>query len=303
MPSPRLLTLLTAGIFAAVPFLPAEPDTEAITRAIPAEAYADPAKPRRILVFSVTNGFRHKSIPWGKAAFRLMGEKTGAWTATVSDDLAHFEADKLSTFDAVVFNNTTQNVFLPHSKEMGKLDEEAQREARARAERLQQNLLAFIRSGKGFIGIHAATDTFYDWPAFGSMIGGYFNGHPWGANTPVSIRVMDPDHPLQRGLRDTSHLEFKEECYQFKDPYRKGRQHVLLRLDTKRTNMNVKGIKRSDGDFPLAWIRTFGDGRVFYSALGHNEHIYANPKVLAHYLAGFQWAIGDLKAPTPPGDR
>lgn len=279
-----------------------QPDRAKIAAAIPEKAFAAPKQDRKILVFSVTRGFRHQSIPWGIAALEEMGKKTGAFTAVVSDDLANFEKERLVTFDVVVFNNTTQNVFMPDKKEWEKMDEAARAVAKERELRLRANFLSFIRSGKGFVGIHAATDTFYEWPEFGFMIGAYFDGHPWNANADVSIKVEKPEHPINQGLVGTTHLEFKEECYQFRAPYSSERQDVLLRLDTERTNMNVNGIKRTDNDFPLSWVRTHGQGRIYYSALGHNTHIYENPKVLAHYLAGIQWAAGDLAAPPPPGD-
>lgn len=279
-----------------------QPDRAKIAAAIPEKAFAEPKQPRKILVFSVTRGFRHQSIPWGIAALEEMGKKTGAFTTVTSDDLANFEKDKLDSFDVVVFNNTTQNVFMPSKEEWAKMDEATRAEAKVRELRLRGNFLSFIRSGKGFVGIHAATDTFYEWPEYGFMIGAYFDGHPWTAKADVSIKVEKPEHPINQGLVGTTHLEFKEECYQFRAPYSSERQDVLLRLDTERTNMKVKGIKRADNDFSLSWVRTHGQGRIYYSALGHNTHIYENPKVLAHYLAGIQWAAGDLAAPPPPGD-
>ncbi len=295
------LALLQAATAAPAKAPAAAPDRAKIAAAIPEKAFATPKNARTILVFSVTNGFRHDSIPWGIAALEEMGKKTGAFTTVVSDDLANFEADKLAGFDVVVFNNTTQNVFMPGKAELAKMDEAAKAAAKERELRLRKNFIEFIRSGKGFVGIHAATDTFYEWPEFGFMLGAQFDGHPWGANTRVSVKVEKPDHPVNQGLKDISHLEFNEECYQFK-AYSAERQDVLLRLDTERSDMNVKGIKRTDNDFPLSWVRGHGQGRVYYSALGHNKHIYENPKVLAHYLAGIQWAAGDLAAPPPPAD-
>lgn len=292
-----LTSLLSAGVAESK-----QPDRAEIAAAIPEKPFATPKQPRKILVFSVTRGFRHESIPWGIAAIEEMGKKTGAFTTVVSDDLANFEKDKLDTFDVVVFNNTTQNVFLPSKEDWAKMDDPARAAEKERELRLRANFLSFIRSGKGFVGIHAATDTFYEWPEFGFMIGAYFDGHPWGAGADVSIKVEKPDHPINQGLAGTTHLEFKEECYQFKAPYASDRQDVLLRLDTERTNMKVKGIKRTDNDFSLSWVRMHGKGRVYYSALGHNTHIYENPKVLSHYLAGIQWAAGDLAAPPPPAD-
>ena len=294
-----IATILT---LAAHPGTAAEPDRAKIAAAVPAKAPATPKSPRKVLVFSVTRGFHHDSIPWGVAAIEEMGKKTGAFTTVASDDLENFEQDKLAGFDVVVFNNTTMNVFLPEKKVFDALDEAGKAAARDRDLRLRKNLLAFIRSGKGFVGIHAATDTFYDWAEYGSMIGAYFDGHPWTAGTHVCVKVDKPDHPINAGMKGIDHLEFKEECYQFRSPYAANRQDVLLRLDTDRTDMTVKGIKRTDKDFPLSWVRGFGAGRVYYSALGHNKHIYENERVLAHYLAGIQWAAGDLAAPPPPMD-
>ncbi|MFM7181154.1 MAG: ThuA domain-containing protein, partial [Verrucomicrobiales bacterium] len=189
----RRFLILHALVLASVPIIPLTAseklDRAKIAAAIPEKAFAEPKQARKILVFSVTRGFRHQSIPWGVAALEEMGKKTGAFTAVTSDDLANFEKDKLDAFDVVVFNNTTQNVFMPAKEEWEKMDEAARAEVKERELRLRANLLTFIRSGKGFVGIHAATDTFYEWPEFGFMIGAYFDGHPWNANVDVSIKV------------------------------------------------------------------------------------------------------------------
>ena len=277
--------------------IPSEAEAK-IKKALPEKALAKPMAKRKLLVFAVTNGFRHGSIPTGQAAMELMGEATGAYEAVVSDDLANFESDKIGEFDAICFLSTTQEVFLPHPKTLLKMSKDQQQAAQDRSDRLQKNLMDFVKGGKGFIGIHAATDTFYKFPEFGEMINGYFSGHPWGAGTPVSIKVEpgQEKHPVVAML-DGKNLEFKEEIYQLKDPYDSKKVHMLLRLDTERSPMDLKGIKRTDKDFGVAWIRNWGQGRVFYCSLGHNDHIYQNATVLEHYLAGIQWAMGDLKAP------
>jgi type 1 glutamine amidotransferase len=298
--APSLLTAAAAlFVVAQNPATEAPPPgtTEQISAALPSEPYAKPVKARKLLVFSVTNGFRHASIATGKVALTELGKRTGAFETVISDDLAEFEADRLANYDAVCFLSTTQNVFLPHPKEFEKLDDAAKKQAQEREARLKQNLMAYIRSGKGFVGIHAATDTCYEWPDFGTMINGYFDGHPWTADVPVSIKVEpgQEQHPLA-AMFEGRNLEFKEEIYQLKAPYNSKAVHMLLRLDTEKTDMTLKGIKRTDGDFGVAWARHWDRGRVFYCSLGHNHHIYTNPKVLRHYLAGIQWAIGDLKA-------
>jgi type 1 glutamine amidotransferase len=269
-----------------------------IAEALPKEAYAKPAKPRRLLVFSKTNGFRHQSIPTGKHLLEQLGKQTGAFEAVISDDMAEFEADRLKTYDAVCFLSTTQNVFLPPPNVLKAMPDAEREKAFADEKRWKENFLSYIRNGGGFVGIHAATDTCHEWQEYGKLINGFFDGHPWNANTHVSIKVEPGQeaHPIV-AMFEGKNVEFKEEIYQLKDPYDSKAVHMLLRLDTERSDMNVKGIKRTDGDFGVAWIRPWDKGRVFYSSLGHNHEIYWHPKVVRHFLAGIQWALGDYEAP------
>lgn len=269
---------------------------EKISAALPAEPYAKAKKARKLLVFSKTNGFRHESIATGKIAFEELGKKTGAFEVVISDDLANFEEDALKAFDAVCFLNTTMNVFSPSPAEMKTMTEEAKKIAADTDSRLKSNLMAFVKSGRGFVGIHAATDTFYEFPEYSKMINGCFDGHPWNANTKVSVKVEpgQEKHPLV-AMFGGENIEFSEEIYQLKEPYDSKAVHMLLRLDTAKTDMTVKGIKRTDGDFGISWARHWEKGRVFYCSLGHNHEIYWTPKVLQHYLAGVQWALGDYE--------
>lgn len=267
-----------------------------IEAALPSEAPAEPAEERRLLVFSKTAGFRHDSIETGKLALTLLGEKTGAYTAIVSDDLDLFRPENIQTFDAICFLNTTREVFDPPKGRFDKMNDEQKENAMKHVAFLQQSLMDFIKGGGGFVGIHAATDTFYEWPEYGEMIGGYFDGHPWSAGTQVSIKVEPgaEENPIVAPFGGEN-ISFKEEIYQFKDPYDSSELEMLLRLDTEQSPMDIKGIKRDDKDFGVAWTRAWGEGRVFYSSLGHNHHIFWNEKVLAHYLAGIQYALGDLE--------
>ncbi len=267
---------------------------EKISAALPDKPYAKPKKTRTLLIFSKTNGFRHASIATGKLAFTEMGKKTGAFNTVISDDLANFEIDALKKFDAVCFLSTTMNVFSPNAAEFKAMSEADQKTATERELRIKANLMNFVKSGRGFIGIHAATDTFYDWPEYGKMINGCFDGHPWGAQTMVSIKVEpgQEKHPLV-AMFNGENVEFPEEIYQLKEPYNSKSVHMLLRLDTEKSDMKVNGINRTDKDFGVAWARHWEKGRVFYCSLGHNHEIYWNAKVLGHYLAGTQWALGD----------
>jgi len=273
---------------------------EKIEAALPAEAYAKPKKARKVLVFSKTGGFRHASIATGKVAFTEMGKKTGAFETVVSDDLANFEADKIKEYDGIMFLSTTMNPFLPSKVELEKMNEDEKKAtldaAKVNDARLRENLMAWVKNGGAFIGIHAATDTFYDWPEYGEMINGYFSGHPWGSGTQVSIKVEpgQEKHPLV-AMFEGQNVDFKEEIYQLKAPYDSKKVHMLLRLDPEKSDMNVKGLNRDDKDWGVAWARHWGKGRVFYCSLGHNHEMYWHPKVVRHYLAGIQWALGDYE--------
>jgi type 1 glutamine amidotransferase len=269
-----------------------------IKAALPDKPSAKPQKPRRLLVFTLCRGFRHSVIPLSVQAFKLLGEKTGAFETVESDDSAMFEPDQLAPFDAVCLMNSTGDLFLPPDFE--KLSPAERAAAEKRDAHLKQSFLDFVKSGKGLIGVHAATDCFYKWTEYGEMLGAYFDGHPW--NEEVGIKLDDPRHPLNAAFEGQP-FSIADEIYQFKEPYSRQHLHVLLSLDTARTNVKKDGIKRTDGDFAVSWVREYGKGRVFYCSLGHRDDIFWNPKVLRHYLAGIQYALGDLPAdakPVPP---
>jgi hypothetical protein len=275
--------------------------SEKIEKALPAEAYAKPKKARKLLVFSRTNGFRHASIVTGKLALTELGKKTGAFEAVVSDELSNFEKGNIGQFDAICFLSTTQNPFSPFKEEIKKMSGKEKSEAREYEMQLKESLMAYVKGGGGFIGIHAATDTFYEWAEYGEMINGYFDGHPWGAGTQVSIAVEpgQEKHPLV-AMFGGENLEFKEEIYQHKAPYDSSKVHMLLRLDPEKSQ-EVKGKKREDNDYGVAWARNWEDGKVFYCSIGHNHEMYWNPKILSHYLAGIQWAMGDYEVDLAEG--
>jgi type 1 glutamine amidotransferase len=248
-----------------------------IRAAAPAQAPAKPAQPRHLLIYTACKGFKHESIPYGTAALEILGQKTGAFDTTVSDDPAVFAPDSLKRFDGVCFNNTTGELF----------------EDRA----LKQSLLDWLKSGKGVIGVHAATDCFYKWPEYGELMGGYFDGHPW--NETVAVKIDDPNHPVNAAFGGKG-FEVADEIYQFKDPYSRARLRVLLSLDTGKTDRTKPGIKREDKDFAVSWVHNYGLGRVFYCSLGHRNEIFTTPAILQHYLAGIQFALGDLPADATP---
>lgn len=274
---------------------------ENIPNALPDKPYATPTKARRLLVISITNGFRHASIPTGQLLLTEMGKRTSAFEAVISENLEDLEPENLKSFDAVCFLSTTQNVFLPHPNVFKNLSPTEKEAAQKREARLKEGLMNFIKSGGGFVGIHSATDSCYEWPEYGKMLNGYFDGHPWNAGTKVSIKVEpgQEKHPLV-AMFEGKNVDFKEEIYQFRDPYDSQSVHMLMRLDPEKTDMSLKGIKRTDNDFGVSWARNWDQGRVFYSSLGHNHEIYWHPKVVRHFLAGIQWALGDYQVEISP---
>ncbi|HUT24385.1 MAG TPA: ThuA domain-containing protein [Sumerlaeia bacterium] len=256
-------------------------DRDKILKAAPGDAPAKPRKPRKVLVFSRMAGFKHLSTPWGAEALRILGEKTGAYEPVLSDDLAMFDRDNLFQFDAVIFNNNCDSGIESPTR--------------------RKNLLDFVRGGRGLVGIHCAAHP-KDWPEFVEMLGGYSVSHPWQNGDAVVIRIEEPEHPAVRAFAG-SPLTIVDEIYEF-DQYERAKLRVLISIDTAKTDMTKPGIARKDGDFALSWVRNYGKGRVFYCAFGHELNIYWDPAILRHYLAGIQFALGDLEADaTPRVDR
>jgi type 1 glutamine amidotransferase len=269
--------MLAGGLLPSVQAAVPQEDLHKISAAIPKEAPVAPKQPRQVLIFNLCTGYKHSAINHGAIALAMMGERTGAYVPTTSNDPEMFRPEKLRQFDAVVFNNTT-----------GELFEDPE---------LKKSFMDFVKNGGGVVGIHAATDCFYKWEEFGRMMGGYFNGHPW--HEKVGVKIDDRESPLTAMFPDEPY-SIVDEIYQFRAPYSRGQLRVLLSMDTARTDMNKKGINRNDGDFAISWIRGWGKGRVFYCSLGHREEIFWDPTILKHYLAGIQFATGDLPADITP---
>jgi hypothetical protein len=272
-------TLLASCLLAAEPKPITDEVIQKVTAAMPATAPAKPAQPRKLLVFTLAKGSKHGSIPLAAKTFEIMGQKTGAWAATCSDDPAMFKPESLAKFDAVMMDNTTGDLFAD--------------------ENLKKSFVDFVKGGKGLAGCHAATDCFYKWPEYGDMMGGYFAGHLPG-KIMISVKLDDPASPINAAFGGKG-FEIGDEIYMFKEPYSREKLHILLSIDYE--NAHFRGDKRADKDYAVSWIRPYGEGRVFYCSLGHNDDIFWNPAILAHYLAGIQYALGDLKADETPSAK
>jgi len=264
-----------------------------IEAALPKKAPAKPMKARKVLIFSKTNGFRHGSIAIGAASLTMLGKKTGAFTAVHSEDESMFEPETLKQFDAVIMLNTTGEIFRPRRLPR---DEAEKKEALAREERLKKSLVDFVKSGKGLAGTHSATDTYKRWKEYNDMMGGAFAGHPW--HTEVPVRLLDDMHPLNKVFGGKG-FTVRDEIYQFRDDTALPSDRRMLLSRDPKWNQLGKG-RRKDGFYAVSWISSYGKGRTFYCSLGHRNEIYFNPAILEHYLAGFQYVLGDLMADDQP---
>ncbi|MET9166996.1 ThuA domain-containing protein [Streptomyces cellulosae] len=207
------------------------------------------------LVYTRTTDYRHDSIPAAITALRSLGD----FEIHAHENPTALE-QPLDHYAAVVFLSTSGDVLTPTARD---------------------RLTAYIENGGGFAGIHAAACTEYDWPYYGDLLGARFAGHP--PIQPGRALVEDPDHPATRHLPPT--WEVTDEWYDFHASPRPT-AHVLLSADETSYTGGTMG-----DDHPLAWCRTQGAGRVFYTALGHTVEAYDDPLFLAHLRGGITWAV------------
>lgn len=234
---------------------------------------------KKVLLITESKGFVHSVVNrQGKDSclvervFIDLGKKSGAFEVVCSQDSRKdITAENLKNFDAVFFYTSGK---LPLS-DVQKAD-----------------LLAFIRKGKGFGGSHSASDTLYEWKEYGELIGGYFDGHPW--HQKVKIIVEDAKHPATKHLAPS--FEITDEIYQFRTPFSRERLRILMRLDMT----NLRPGKRKDNDNALAWVHQYGEGRVFYTALGHRDDVWTDERFQKHVLGGLLFILGLEQADASP---
>src|SRR6266446_1460640 len=248
-------------------------------------ASAQAATPKKLLVVTLTKGFRHSSIPTAEKVLADVGKSSGAFTvdyARNEQEIAEkMTAAALQQYDGVVFANTTGDLPLPD----------------------KQAFIDWIKSGKAFVGMHSASDTFHDFPPYIEMLGGEFQAHH--AQVKVDCRNYDPKHPATRHLGAA--FTVFDEIYLQKN-FHRDQVHVLLALDAHPND-------KTPGFYPISWCKEFGSGRVFYTSLGHREDMWdadtpekfkrENSKETSeayqkHILGGIQWALGLEKGDAKP---
>jgi len=229
---------------------------------------------KQLLVLGEEHGYRHGAVSHAMATIERLGRETGLWDTTIRTDTEvltkkklEYNAKNLNDFNAVLFFTG------------GDLEMDSQQKA---------DFLSFIHDdGKGFIGIHSATITFAEWPEYVEMIGGYFDEHPWGTfDAPVIVE--DPNFPgMQQWPRA---FVLRDEIYQMKD-YSRDKVRVLMRLDAGKLDLKNKNVHRTDGDFAVAWAKTYGKGRVYYTTLGHVEENWDKQEFQKMVIEAIKWSM------------
>ena len=257
-----------------------------IEAAAPRQAIAKPAKPRKLLVTDIQMYSGHSTIPHGTYLLELMGKQTGAFEPIFSNDPELLKYPKIKEFDAIYFNNVCGMV---HN------DPE-----------VREGLLRFVREGGGIGGHHAVTYANNNWPEFAEMMGGWAGAHHIEKQV---LKVDDANSPLTKSFGGAS-FEHTDEFYIFPpySPYSREKQHVLLSIDVEKSDRATANrfcnlCTRPDQDYGVAWIKTYGKGRTYFTPLGHTNIFYTDQRWTEHLLAAIQYILGDLDADATPSAR
>jgi len=215
-----------------------------------------------VLVFSKTDtaGYRHPSIPDGIESFREMGARHG-FTVEATEDASVFTADSLNEYEAVVFLNTSEDVL-----------NEAQ----------QDRFERYVQSGGGFVGVHGAAATEYEWEWYGGLVGAFFDDHPEVQE--ATVQIADSTHPSTRHL--PSSWTWTDEWYNYRTNPADS-VHVLLTLDESTYEGGTMGAPH-----PIAWVQEYDGGRSFYTGLGHTKDGYRDAAFRQHLRGGLEWVVG-----------
>lgn len=248
-------------------------------------------KKKLLAIGDVHTGYQHDSVSHALATIERLGRESGDFVTYIRTDTQlitkaeifgtgryaappsgtrRTNARNLNFFDAIFFYGLGEEELSPQQK---------------------SDLLSFVHDdGKGFIGAHSAIDAFYNWPEFGQMIGAYFDNHPWGI-IDAPILVEQPSFPAMKPF--PAAFTLRDEIYvPTNSPYSREKVDVLARLDAGKINLQIPDLHRTDRDFPVAWVKPYGRGRVFYSTFGHLDSSWDDPRIQQMYLQAIRWSLG-----------
>lgn len=250
-----------------------------------------PGKKKVLAVGDVHTGYQHDSISHALATIERLGRQSGDFVTYIRTDTQlitksdiygtgrysapptgtrRTNAKNLNYFDAIFFFGLGEEELTDQQK---------------------TDLLSFVHDdGRGFVGAHSAIDAFYNWPEYGEMMGAYFDNHPWGVMD-APIVVEEPTFPGMKQL--PARFTLRDEIYvPTNTPYSRTNVDVLARLDATKVNLKIPDLHRSDNDFPVAWVKNYGKGRVFYSTLGHLDASWDDHRIQQIYLEAIRWSLG-----------
>jgi uncharacterized protein len=301
------------------------------------------AEPKKILVVTVTTGFRHSSIETAEQVLAQIAQRTGAFTLDFvrqpegmpkNPGKAPVRDPKKDTDESFSKKSADYSTALAAFNEANKTWNEkvtahlAQHMSAAKLKQYdgyifanttgdlplpdKDALINEIESGKGFMAMHSGGDTYHRFSRYVQMLGGIFDGHPW--HEPVTMRIEDSSHPATAPWKEKT-FEITDEIYQYKE-YNRADKHVLISLDPSNETTRAKKKdkegkeqtffqrgKRADNDYAVSWLRQQGKGRVFYTSLGHREEVWQNPVYQDHLIGGIKWALGLLPGEVIPGRK
>lgn len=228
-----------------------------------------------------TYGYQHDAVSRALAEVERLGRESGLFDTWIRTDVQLATKQVLSVRYGKERNMRNLNdfdaVFMYTAGDPQMSDQQ------------KADFLSFLRDdGKGLVGAHSAVTTFYSWPTFGEVIGAYFDHHPWEIRE-TRVIVEDQQFPAMRQF--SPDFSVRDEVYQMRAPYSRTRVHVLARLDTSGVDFDDGKPYRPDRDYPLAWIRSEGKGRVFYSTFGHTQEAWDHPAIQTMYLEALKWAM------------
>jgi uncharacterized protein len=234
----------------------------------------------RMLMLTESKGFKHGSVTRkendlspSERAMTDLGISSGVFRVDCTQDASAITKEQLDAHDVVLFYTTGD---LPFKDEV--------------RDYLFTNWVK--QKGKGFIGTHSAADTYHNYEPYWEMLGGTFDGHPWGSEETVTITVHDPKHPVSRpwGADD---FEIKDEIYKFKH-WQPEKVRVLMSLNMAKTKLKQPYL------VPIAWVKQYGEGRVLHMSLGHREDVWTNPRYMQSLLGGVNWILGTEEGDATP---
>jgi type 1 glutamine amidotransferase len=256
-----------------------------IRDASPHHAMVQPKKPRKLLIIDLCpqGGFYHRSIPYANLGLQYMATNTGTFEAIFDNDLDNLKYPKIKEYDAVFLNNLVGAVFSDPD--------------------VMNGLIQFVREGGGLAAIHASTFASTDIPEYGELLGA--TTAPHRALEPAMLKIDDPNSPITK-LFEGHDIAYIDELYHFppSGPYSREKLHVLMSIDIAKSGPPAPSLAvRPDNDYGLVWIKSYGKGRVFNCALGHDVLLFGTPQMAQMILNGIQFVLGDLDADTTPSAK